>query len=288
MHRITLHFLLLLALSVAAQSAQVHATPSLPAPMLAASGAPPGDLRQYWVSEKLDGVRGRWDGRTLSTRNGHRIDAPAWFTAGWPDTPMDGELWLGRGRFDETSAVVRRGRDDAAGWAAMRFMVFDLPAHRGPFGERVQAITTLLDATQVAWLVPVEQQRGIDRAWLDARLQAVLAAGGEGLMLHHDQATYRAGRSDRLLKLKQHEDAEAVVVAHLPGNGKYTGMLGALLVELPDGRRLRLGSGLSDAQRRAPPALGARVTYRYSGLTSTGLPRFARFLRVRDDEPALR
>ncbi len=256
-----------------------------PAPMLAGSGMPGGDIRDYWASEKLDGVRGRWNGRTLQTRSGNRIDAPAWFVAGWPGQPMDGELWIGRGRFDETSAVVRRGRDADADWRRVRFMVFDLPTHPGSFGQRVPAMRALLRDAGIAWLQPVEQRRVADRAALDLQLKAVVAAGGEGLMLHHDAAFYRSGRSDQLVKLKPHDDAEAVVVAHLPGNGKYTGMLGALLVELPDGRRLRLGSGLSDAQRRDPPGLGARVTYRYSGLTSTGLPRFARFLRVRDDEP---
>src|SRR3546814_11633439 len=51
------------------------------------------DVAQYLVSEKLDGVRGRWDGRQLWTRGGLPVSAPAWFTAGWPAIPMDGELW---------------------------------------------------------------------------------------------------------------------------------------------------------------------------------------------------
>ena len=100
-------------------------------------------------------------------------------------------------------------------------------------------------------------------------------------MLHHRGSIYRNGRSEWLLKYKRHDDAEARVVAHLPGKGKYEGMTGSLLVERPDGVRFRLGSGLSDVQRADPPPIGAWVTYRYDGLTSKGVPRFARFLRVR-------
>src|SRR5690606_554850 len=137
----------------------------------------------------------------------------------------------------------------------------------------------------IAWLQPVPQFRVTDAAALQARLQAVVAAGGEGLMLHHRDARYRAGRSDGLRKLKPHADAEARVVAHLPGRGKYAGMTGALLVERADGVRFRLGSGLDDAQRAAPPPIGSLVTYRYSGHTRNGLPRFARFLRVRHEAP---
>ena len=101
-------------------------------------------------------------------------------------------------------------------------------------------------------------------------------------MLHRGGSIYSAGRSDDLLKLKPYEDAEARVLAHLPGKGKFQGMLGALLVERPDGRRFRIGTGFSDAQRRNPPPIGALVTYQYHGLTGSGLPRFASFMRIRD------
>ena len=118
------------------------------------------------------------------------------------------------------------------------------------------------------------------------QLHRLEKAGAEGLMLRRDDAPYRGGRSDDLLKLKTFEDAEAVVVGHVPGRGKYAGKTGALLVALPDGRRLRLGSGLPDAVRRNPPPVGTVVTYRFNGTHASGLPRFARFWRVRADAPS--
>lgn len=242
-------------------------------------------VSEYWVSEKLDGVRGRWDGRRLWTRGGLPVDAPPWFTAGWPEEPMDGELWLGRGRFEEASSLVRNPPADDAPWRALRFLVFDLPAHAGPFEQRVQAMRALAGPDTAPWLRPVAQSRVADDGQLQARLRAVLDAGGEGLMLQHRDVHYTSGRSDGLLKLKPHDDAEARVVAHLPGRGKYAGMVGALLVEREDGARFRLGSGLSDAERGTPPPLGSLVTYRYNGLTINGLPRFARFMRLREPPP---
>ena len=264
-----------------------------PRPALQAADAPPRAtmlasshrdgiaVREYWVSEKLDGVRGHWDGAHLWTRGGHRIHAPAWFTRGWPATPMDGELWIGRGQFERTSAIVRTGQPDDAAWRHMRFMVFDLPAHPGPFEARLVALRRNTGAAGVRWLQAVPQVRVDDARALERRLDEVEARGGEGLMLHHRGSIYRNGRSEWLLKYKRHDDAEARVVAHLPGKGKYEGMTGSLLVERPDGVQFRLGSGLSDVQRADPPPIGAWVTYRYDGLTSKGVPRFARFLRVR-------
>lgn len=242
-------------------------------------------LADYWVSEKLDGVRGYWDGERLLTRSGRRIAAPAWFVADFPDVPLDGELWIGRGRFDEVSGIVRRHEPDDEAWRRIRFMVFDLPGHDGTFGQRLHALRALVADLDIPWVRAVKQFRVADAAELQARLEAVTAAGGEGLMLHRAGARYAAGRSDDLLKLKPYRDAEAKVVAHLPGEGKYRGMLGALLVERPDGLRFRLGSGFTDDQRRDPPPIGAWVTYRHNGLTKNGIPRFARFLRIRHDLP---
>ncbi len=255
-----------------------------PPPVMRA-GVYSGDvpLADYWVSEKLDGVRGYWDGHKLLTRGGNRVPAPAWFTAGWPAVPLDGELWLGRGEFERASGIVRRQQADDAEWRAMRFMVFDLPAHGGSFDQRLPALQALLAKLAVPWVQPVAQFRVADAEALQARLDAVVAAGGEGLMLHRGSGRYRAARTDDLLKLKPLDDAEARVVEYLPGTGKYEGQLGALLVERPDGLRFRIGTGFSDAQRREPPPLGSWVTYGYSGLTAGGVPRFARFLRLRDD-----
>jgi len=260
----------------------------VPAPMLATALHGQIDVAGYLVSEKLDGVRARWDGHRLLTRNGDPIEAPAWFTAGWPAAPLDGELWLGRGRFQQASDLVRAARTDAAAWRAVRFMAFDLPADAAAFSQRAGALRALVARANASTLRAIAQVRVTDRSTLDARLRAVVAAGGEGLMLHRASARYRGGRSDDLLKYKPAADAEARVVGYRPGQGKYAGLVGALLVEDAHGRRFALGSGLSDADRRHPPRPGTLVTYRYNGLTAKGTPRFARYLRVRGDRPGTR
>lgn len=162
-------------------------------------------------------------------------------------------------------------------------MAFDLPEHPGNFTERLAVLATLSSSNP--FLQAVEQFRVIDEAALHAKLDEVTARGAEGLMLHRADAPYRAVRSDDLLKLKRLHDAEARVVGHVPGKGKYQGMMGALEVETPDGVRFRIGTGFDDRERREPPPLGAWVTYGYQGLTEKGIPRFARFLRLSREAP---
>ena len=250
---------------------------------LANTYRPDIDVQAYWVSEKYDGIRAHWDGKQLRSRQGVPIDAPAWFTRHWPAQPMDGELWAGRAQFAAVQSSVGQGSKDEAGWRALRYMVFDLPAHSGPFTQRQQTLQKLVAAIGQEWVQPVAQWQVASHEALMRQLRTVSAAGAEGLMLRRADSPYRAGRSDDLIKLKLFEDAEAVVVAHLPGKGKYQGMTGALLVEMPSGQRFKIGSGLSDAERAQPPAMGSTITYRFNGSHPSGLPRFARYWRVRSD-----
>lgn len=261
--------------------------PLLDAPpqhLLARSWVEGQSPKGFLVSEKYDGVRGVWDGKVLRFRSGRVVAAPAWFVAALPPVALDGELWIGRGQFDRLSGLVRQQVPDDDLWRLVSYRIFDAPQHSGTFAERVRFVQTTLAAADVAWLKPVAHETVSSADALKARLQSVLALGGEGLMLHRADAVWQAGRNDALYKYKHEVDAEAQVVGHVPGQGRLTGMTGSLLVQMPSGQRFALGSGLTDALRRKPPPVGAWVTYRYRGYTPSGLPRFASFVRVRESE----
>jgi DNA ligase-1 len=235
------------------------------------------DIRGWWLSEKLDGVRGYWTGGQLLSRQGNPFHAPDWFTAGLPPVPLDGELWLGRKMFQRTIGIVRR-RDMTDLWKEVRFLVFDAPDADTAFEARLAAASRMLRECRPAYArvhkhVPCS---GIDH--LRRELTRVEAQGGEGLMLRRPESRYETGRSATLLKVKTFHDAEARVVGHEPGRGRHRGRLGALLVEMADGTRFAVGTGLSDAERSAPPPLDTWITYRFQELTDGGVPRFPVFV----------
>ncbi|THF60259.1 DNA ligase [Pseudothauera rhizosphaerae] len=278
------HFrsIVLALLLAAGWPSSVVAEAPAPAVMLAERYRTDIDPAAYWVSEKLDGVRAIWDGHGLRLRSGAAIAAPAWFVAALPPEPLDGELWMGRRSFDRLSGLIRRNAPDDPAWREVRYMIFDLPGAAGDFSARLARLRRIVDGRGAAWLQAVPQHRVANHSALQRRFEETVRGGGEGLMLHRADAQWMPGRSSALLKLTPWQDAEARVLAHLPGKGRLRGMTGSLLVETPDGRRFRLGSGLTDALRRDPPPLGTLVTYRYRDLTPSGLPRFPRFLRPRD------
>ena len=240
------------------------------------------DVALYLISEKLDGIRAFWDGQALRTRSGKHINVPAWFVENFPAQALDGELWIGRGQFDRLSGTVRRQVPDDAEWRQVRYLVFELPQALGTFRQRAEELRQVVAQTNVPWLQALEQFELGSRQALNNKLEEMVKAGGEGLMLHRADAQYTTGRSDVLLKMKRWHDSEATVIGYQPGKGKYSGRLGALRVRTDDGVEFMLGTGLSDADRLDPPAIGTIITFRYRSLTPRGLPRFTSFYRVHD------
>lgn len=238
------------------------------------------DISQYYVSEKLDGVRGYWDGKQLYTRRGHKINAPKWFTQDWPKLKLDGELWIARSTFEQVSSIVRSNQAKKQ-WRNVKFMLFDINQASGTFAERVNTMRKLVQRSNSPYLSMIPQRKFTKLSKVMQWLDQVSSNGGEGLMLHHQNAHYKIGRNNQLMKLKKLYDAEATVVRYIPGKGKFKGLMGALRVKTAQGVEFNIGSGFNLQQRQHPPKIGSLITFQYFGKTKKGTPRFASFLRIR-------
>ena len=236
----------------------------------------------WLMSEKLDGVRGAWDGRQLLSKNGRVLNPPAEFIRDLPPFPLEGELWGGRGNFEQTVSIVNT-QHPHDGWLQLRFAIFDVPQAPGGFTRRLAQAGDWFAAHPSAYAFIIPQVPVRDQAHLEEELQRIEALGGEGLIVRKPDALYAAGRNPEILKVKNYQDAEATVVEHLPGKGRNAGRLGSLLVELEDGTQFRIGSGFSDAERESPPPAGAVVTFKFYGKYQSGIPKFPSYIRIRRD-----
>lgn len=259
-----------------------EANSKAPQLLLAESWDNTTDPTSWHLSEKLDGVRAWWTSTCFQSRQGNTFRAPAWFIAGLPKLPLDGELWLARKAFQRTVSIVRR-HDEPDSWHEIQFRIFDAPLVDGPFEDRMEHLGELFSGLghQHASILPQTRCRGIEH--LRDELDRITSVGGEGLMLRQPGSRYEAGRSATLLKVKRFQDAEARVMGHQPGRGRHKGRLGALLVALPDGTEFAVGTGFSDAERENPPPVGSTITFRYQELSDGCVPRFPSFVRVRTE-----
>ena len=246
----------------------------------------------WYMSEKLDGIRGVWDGKVLRTKQGNPIAAPDWFIAALPPFSLDGELWTKRQDFENIASIVLSREPDER-WRQIGFYIFEVPDQAGGLLQRLAVLETYLRVNPSPWL-KVVPQLAIQSAQHQGNYFAqIVAQGGEGIVIRDGRKHYQTGRLGSAFKRKLQQEAECRVIGYLPGKGKYQGKVGALECELLADQQtqlfpqlnekavIRIGSGLTDKLRQLPPKIDEIITFEYNGLTKYGLPRFARFKRLR-------
>ncbi|KAJ3020993.1 hypothetical protein HKX48_009397 [Thoreauomyces humboldtii] len=267
------------------------------------------DPTGFFLSEKYDGVRAFWDPaeEALFSRLGNRIHAPSWFTKGFPkELSLDGELWLGRERFQDTVSVVKTSLDpDVAlrrkrkappssnvleedAWKDIQYLAFDCPSEaQSPFETRLellqQHIPTATEASNTSPIAVVSHRKCTSTDDLIDALAKIEAGGGEGIMIRAPGSLYEEGRTSTLLKVKRLSSDEGMVMSYTEGQGRNEERVGAIVCLMRNGMAVRLGSGLTDTAREEPPTVGTIVTYRHMGVTRKGIPRFATLAGQRID-----
>jgi DNA ligase-1 len=241
------------------------------------------EVTGWLMSEKLDGVRGYWDGERLLSKNGNAFFPPTAFIKGLPPFPVEGEIWGGRGSFEQTVSIVKREKPHD-GWLKLKFAIFDVPDAPGGFTERIAKAERWFAKHPSAYAFVIRQILIESPVKLEQHLAHIEELGGEGLIVRKPDALYVPGRNTEILKLKKYQDAEAVVIAHLPGKGRNKGRLGSILVEMDNGIRFKIGGGFSDAERDDPPPVGSVITFKHYGKYQSGIPKFPSFLRIRSDQ----
>ena len=240
------------------------------------------DLTGWWMSEKLDGVRAFWDGKQFLSRGYNIYDAPDWFKAGLPKHPLDGELWIGRKKFQDASDIAR-SQGVPERWRPMKYLVFDAPDEKGPFEDRMKFLADALPSWKSSVTTLVEHLVCKDNAHIEEELERIIGLGGEGLMVRKPGSHYERTRSSTILKIKKFLDMEVIVDDYEPGEGRHKGRVGALWVKLSSGVKCKVGTGLKDKDRDNPPAKGSIITVKYQELTEDGALRFPVYVGLRPD-----
>lgn len=232
---------------------------------------------QGWVmSEKLDGVRGYWDGTQLFSRQGQRLSPPAYFTKDFPPFAIDGELFTERNQFEQISSITKSFKGER--WEKLALYVFDVPDAPGNLFERLKMLEDYLKAHPTPYIRIIEQIPVRDKVHLYEFLAEVENLGGEGVVVRNPNAPYERKRSTQILKLKTAYDEECTVTAHHAGKGQFSNIMGSLSCKNHRGE-FKIGSGFNFSERENPPPIGSVITYKYRGLTNAGKPRFATYWR---------
>jgi DNA ligase-1 len=234
----------------------------------------------WLMSEKLDGIRAYWDGKTLKTRQGNIIFSPSWFTTNFPPFELDGELWTKREDFENIQSIVLSHSKDER-WHEITYQVFEVPYAKGDFTQRLKKAQHWFLKYPTNKVNIITQHLCQNQNELENFLEEIITLKGEGVMLKNPKAAYESKRSAHLLKVKKFYDMEGEVVGINYRNNKKE--FKSLVIQLPNKIQFNLGNGFSDEQRKEAFEMGTIITFKYYGLTKNGKPKFASYLRQRKD-----
>jgi DNA ligase 1 len=291
----------------------------------------------------------------LWSRYGKVIHAPAWWLDKLPPASLDGELWCGRGKYQSLRNIIGHHSGDegwenvrfvvfdnpAPELVLQEGRINNPNFHKdihpemakallgvgivacGPNStlasraaamiQRFKSIQTLNFEVHEQEQLPLAGDKAIDRMY--RRLDEILDAGGEGLIIRDPLSLWTPKRISGCLKVKPTHDSEGVVMGYIWGRetdkgSKLLGMMGAMVVKW--GEITFELSGFTDEERgmtmtshdtlaESEPIMlaghqcsgrwtnpkfpiGSKVTFMYRELSDDGIPKEARYLRKRDVE----
>ena len=237
------------------------------------------EINNWLMSEKLDGIRAYWDGKSLYTKNGNKIFAPTSFTNNFPPFELDGELWSKRDDFENIQSIVL-DKVPSSKWSEITYNIFEAPNAKGNFYKRLKKIKDWFDKNPNIKVNIIKQIQCKNKKELDNFLEKIVLLKGEGVIIKNPNLEYVNKRSKNSLKVKKFYDEEGIVQRINYNNEKMK----SLEIKLNNGIIFNLGNGFSDKQRLNPPKIGEQITFKYYDLTKNGKPKFASFLRVRKQE----
>lgn len=272
---------------------------------------PVAEGTEFWLTQKLNGVRATFYNRKLIARSGVPYKGLDALISEIERLPLgayvlDGELTLkDKGSLSDNEAFrVATGilNSDDVNKTAICYTVFDIISREDfdsdnpkiPYSERrkmLDIFSKFVSDNGTLRVLPVLYQ-GDDQLVIDKLLEQMVAEDKEGLMLNTD-VPYKRTRHKGILKIKRFYTMDLKIIGYEEGTGRLEGTLGALVLEYK-GNTVKVGSGFTDEQRTELWAnrndiIGSLCEVKYKEISSdknTGLEslQFPVFVQMRFDK----
>tara|TARA_Y100001958_G_C21234233_1_gene560363 strand:+ start:74 stop:1969 length:1896 start_codon:yes stop_codon:yes gene_type:complete len=226
------------------------------------------------------------------------------------DKILDGELWAGRDNF-QLMGTVRKKNPITEEWINITYQVYDIICSEEQFQNRLKILKDIIIKSNELWylnkpidiehspLVFTHQEIIKSDKHMKEFYKNIINNEGEGIMIKHPLSKYKNGRCSEMLKYKPIIDREGIIIGYNMGDeeSKYKGKLGSFIcrplqnydtymsINQNDDLIFTL-SGMDDEIRnnyKITHPIGTIITYECSGFTDKGVPRFGRYIRIRDD-----
>jgi DNA ligase-1 len=236
------------------------------------------NISGWLVSEKLDGVRAYWDGKKLISRSGKIFYPPKFFLQGFPNFPIDGELWSKRDDFYNIVSIVRSSKNKQR-WKELKFNIFEVPNQKGGLLQRLSVLEQYLKIYNPPYIKIIGQKKLHSKKELKDILDNISSKKGEGLVVRKADELYKTGRLKTSLKVKKQFDMDCMVVK-IDFYEKIN-KVKRIGCRLKNNQIIKIGTGFSKDMLQ--PKIGDKITFKYYGFTKNHIPKFASYLRIKKE-----
>jgi DNA ligase 1 len=252
----------------------------------------------FHMQPKLDGIRCIANKDGLWTREGKPIyGAPHIHEKLRPifgadaTVVIDGELYNHdlKDDFNAIVSCVKKQKpteeDLAKSYANIQYWMYDLPSFNGDFADRYDQLGNLTANLDDHFVVVETKLAQVSE--VDDRAAEWIEQGFEGAVIRLP-GKYENKRSNNLIKWKEFQDEEFVIVDIQEGDGNRAGMAARVVLRLNDGRTFSAGLiGNVDYCKQMlverDQHIGKLGTVVFQNYTPDGVPRFPKFKGVRYD-----
>lgn len=247
----------------------------------------------YFSQPKLDGVRCLVSEDGMQTRNGkefvsspHIQEILAGFFEEFPDVILDGELYNHslKNDFEKIISLARKTKptpqDILESRDMVQYHIYDVITEEPmTYEQRKAFLHENIHSKYFPMVQLVETSVANNLEESRNKLAEYLESGYEGQMLRINNSPYEHRRSRSLLKDKEFEDDEYVIVEIIEGKGNWSGYAKAAIIRLKDGSTQQAGMRGNFAMAKKmleekESYIGTDVTVRYQNKTSDGKLRF--------------
>lgn len=253
------------------------------------------NISDYLVSEKLDGVRGFWDGKRLYSKNENLYYPPDDFVKNFPPFAIDGELYCDA-EFEDIISDVKKSK-----FQCVKLYVFEVPNQKGNLEQRLQVLKDYLKIYPNDNIKIIPQLNFKNKDEFFKYFDDITKNGAEGVVLHKKDTDFDTKKGDNIIKFKKYFDDECVITKinytkNLLKNyeckwdikNAQKALKTKKQKELFNSKKneqyiIKIGSGFNKDHRENPLSIGTKITIKYYKISKNLKPIHAVFIRVRKD-----
>lgn len=201
---------------------------------------------------------------------------------------LDGELYNHdyKAKFEELTSFIR-SQEPKVGHEVVQYHIYDVVETSLEYKDRLNVIKQLTVAADQHSTIKFVATKVVDEADVVTEFKKFVTLGYEGAMLRNLASKYEQRRSYGLMKVKEFEDAEFVIVGVKEGRGKLQGhAIFECSVDATTTFDVKLKGSedrLKEIFQDQPKYLGKALTVQFQGRTKNNIPRFPVGVRLRED-----